>query len=164
MLHIDDGAVLLMDTRNPDKRSTLRKQGTLHPHPEAVTAESFQNSDFFDPQDLVQVKYEMLRRVEAEQASVSQAAQEFGLSRPSFYQAQTALQQGGLAGLIRQKPGPRRAHKLTAPVLEFLEETRAAQPTLRYAELAQQARKRFGVQIHPRTIERVVSRRQKKLR
>lgn len=151
-------------TRDPDKHNTLRKQGTLHPHPDAVSAESFQNSDFFDPQDLVQVKYEMLRRVEAEQASVSQAAQEFGLSRPSFYQAQTAFQQSGLAGLIRQKPGPRRAHKLTAQVLDFLKGTRAAQPTLQYAELAQQARKRFGVQIHPRTIERVISRRQKKLR
>src|SRR5882672_10224131 len=134
-------------TRDPDKRNTLRKQGTLHPHPDAVSAESFQNSDFFDPQDLVQVKYEMLRRVEAEQASVSQAAQEFGLSRPSFYQAQAAFQQSGLAGLIRQKPGPWRARKLTAQVLDFVEETRAAHPTLRYAELARQARKRIGVRV-----------------
>src|SRR5260370_15879530 len=29
-------------------------------------------------------------------SSVSKAAQEFGLSRPSFYQAQTAFQQSGL--------------------------------------------------------------------
>ena len=151
-------------TRDAGKRSTLLKQGALHPNPETVRAESFQNSDFFDPRDLVQVKYEMLRRVEAEQSSVSQAAEEFGLSRPTFYQTQSAFQQGGLAGLIRQKPGPRRAHKLTAQVLDFLDQTRAGQPALRYTELAQQARKRFGVEIHPRTIQRVLSRRQKKRR
>lgn len=151
-------------TRDAGKRSTLQKQGALHPHPETVRAEFFQSSDFFDPRDLVQVKYEMLRRVEAEQASVSQAAEEFGLSRPTFYQTQSAFQQGGLAGLIRQKPGPRRAHKLTTQVLDFLDQIRAGQPALPYTELAQQARKRFGVQIHPRTIERVLSRRQKKRR
>ena len=147
-----------------DKPSLLRKQGTLHPHPEAVTAASFQDNDFFDPRDLVQVKYEMLRRVESEKASVSQAAQEFGLSRPSFYQAQKALQQSGLGGLLPQKPGPRRAHKVTAEVLEFLEQRRAEQPALRFSELAQQTQKRFRVPIHPRTIERVLLRRQKKRR
>ena len=34
----------------------------LHPHPETVTAALFQDSAFFDPDDLIQVKYEMLRR------------------------------------------------------------------------------------------------------
>ncbi|SPF51822.1 hypothetical protein SBA4_4730004 [Candidatus Sulfopaludibacter sp. SbA4] len=104
----------------------------------------------------------MLRRVAAERTPVSRAAKEAGLSRPSFYQAQTALQQGGLVGLIPQKPGPRGAHKLTAPVLDFLERQRAAQPHSRYSELARQLQEKFGVPIHPRTIERMLSRRQKK--
>jgi hypothetical protein len=77
------------------------KQGVLHPHPESVTAALFQDSSFFDPSDLIQVKYEMLRRVEAEQIPVSRAAHEAGLSRPSFYQAQAAIQQIGLAGSWR---------------------------------------------------------------
>lgn len=146
------------------KRGTLRQQGVLHPHPEAVTAALFQHSGFFDPHDLVQVKYEMLRRVQAERTPVSQAAREAGLSRPSFYQAQTALQQVGLAGLIPQKPGPRRAHKLTDPVLEFLDRQRASQPSLRFSELARQVKEQFNMPIHPRTIQRVLSRRQKKRR
>src|ERR1035441_2528887 len=116
-----------MDSGEDAKRSLLRKQGVLHPHPEAVTAPLFQDSGFFDPQDLIQVKYEMLRRVQVEQATVSQASQEAGLSRPAFYQAQASLQGSGLTGLIPQKPGPRSAHKLTAPVPAFLRQKRAAQ-------------------------------------
>ena len=74
------------------KRQTLRRHGTLNPHPETVTFPLFQNSDFFDANDLVQVKYEMLRQVHVDKRSVSESACPFGLSRPSFYQAQTAFQ------------------------------------------------------------------------
>jgi transposase len=151
-----------MEPGETDKRSLLLKQGVLHPHPEAVTTPLFQDSSFFDPQDLMQVKYEMLRRVQVDQATVSQASQEAGLSRPAFYQAQAGLQSSGLVGLIPQKPGPRGAHKLTVPVLAFLRQKRAAQPELTFSQLAQEAGREFGIQIHPRTIERVLSQRQKK--
>ena len=153
-----------MDPAKDAKRRLLRQQGVLHPHPEAVTAALFQGSSFFDPGDLIQVKYEMLRRVEADQIPVSRAAHEAGLSRPSFYQAQAALQREGLAGLIPQKPGPHGAHKLTAQVLDFLDRQRASQPDLKFAELARVVKQQLGVTVHPRTIERVLSRRQKKRR
>jgi len=145
------------------KRSLLRKQGVLHPHPETVTAPLFHDSGFFDPQDLIQVKYEMLRRVQIEHTTVSRASQEAGMSRPAFYQAHASLEDNGLAGLIPQKPGPRGAHKLTAPVLTFLRQKRAAQPELTFSELAKEAGKEFDIQIHPRTIERVLLQLQKKL-
>jgi len=151
-----------MDADKDAKRRLLRKQGVLHPHPEAVTAALFQEGGFFDPNDLIQVKYEMLRRVEAEQVPVSRAAHESGLSRPSFYQAQAALQREGLAGLIPQKSGPHGAHKLTGQVLDFLDRQRASQPNQGYSELARLLQEQLGVTVHPRTIERVLSRRQKK--
>lgn len=153
-----------MESPKEAKRRLLRHQGVLHPHPEAVTAALFQDSSFFDPDDLIQVKYEMLRRVEADQVPISQAAHEAGLSRPSFYHAQTAMQQSGLTGLIPQKPGPRGAHKLTAQVLEFLEKQQSSQPHLKFAELARLMQKQLGITVHPRTIERVLARRQKKRR
>src|SRR6266567_7851532 len=153
-----------MGSSKDAKRRLLRQQGVLHPHPESVTAALFQDSGFFDPCDLIQVKYEMLRRVEAEQLPVSRAAIEAGLSRPSFYQAQAALQQGGLAGLIPQKPGPHGAHKLTAQVLDFLDRQRARQPEMKGAELARLVQDQLGITVHPRTVERVLSRRQKKRR
>ncbi len=151
-----------MDDPQDAKRRLLRQQGVLHPRPSAVTAEIFQASRFFDPHDLIQVKYEMLRRVETEQPPVSQAAQQAGLSRPTFYHAQAALRQGGLAGLIPQKPGPRGAHKLTVSVVDFLVRQRASQPQLKFAELARQVKEQWGVAVHPRTIGRVLARRQKK--
>jgi len=153
-----------MNSPKDAKCRLLRQQGVLHPHPAAVTAALFQDSSFFDASDLIQVKYEMLRRVEAEQIPVSRAAHEAGLSRPSFYQAQAALQQSGLAGLIPQKPGPHGAHKLTAPVMDFLQRQRASQPDLKYAELARLVQDQLGVTVHPRTIQRVLSRPQKKRR
>jgi hypothetical protein len=66
----------------------LTPAGDSQSHPQDVTHPRFQASAFFDPDDLLQVKYEMLREVRMEQRPVAQTAREFGLSRPSFYQAQ----------------------------------------------------------------------------
>ena len=44
------------------KTRSLREHHALHPHPEAVRDEAFQQHEFFDPKDRVQVRYEMLRR------------------------------------------------------------------------------------------------------
>jgi len=139
---------------NRGKLETLKQHGTLNPHPQKVTHELFHRSDFFDPKDLLQVKYEMLRQVRIEDRSVSQAATTFGFSRPSFYQAQTAFRQAGLTGLIPQKRGPRRAHKLTPEVLRYLKQMRTEQPVLSSEELVQRVEQHFGIRIHPRTIER----------
>src|SRR3972149_6606270 len=95
----------MAQTRPDPKLEALRLQGCLHPHPERVTDPVFAASDFFDPRDGVQVKYEMLRRVRVEGQPVSQSAQACGFSRPSFYQAQVALARDGLAGLVPKKKG-----------------------------------------------------------
>ena len=143
---------------------SLRELGTLNPRPQAVTDDLFTASEFFDPRDLVQVKYEMLRRVEKGGRTISEAATRFGFSRPSFYQAQAAFQAGGLARLVPRKRGPRRAHKLTAEILEFMRETRQQDPSLPTAGLVRRIKERFGLAVHPRTIERGWARSQKKRR
>ena len=56
------------------KAPELAASRTLNPRPEAVVDEGFRGSEFFDARDLVQVKYEMVRRVEADGVSVSAAA------------------------------------------------------------------------------------------
>jgi len=147
--------------RNPGKQQTLRQQGTLNPRPHEVTHPLFRASDFFDPDDLLQVKYEMLREVRVQQRPVSQTAREFGLSRPSFYQAQVSFEQGGLSGLLPHKRGPKSGHKLTGRVLQFLAERRAAQPDLSFAQLAELVKEKFALQVHPRSIERQLSREKK---
>ena len=43
------------------------------------------------PHDAVQVQYEMLRRVSVGRVSVTEASDEYGVSRPTYYQAQANL-------------------------------------------------------------------------
>jgi len=144
--------------RHSDKADSLKRQGTLNPRPNAIKSELFQGSDFFDPRDLVQTKYEMLRGARVEGSPVSRTAATFGFSRPTFYQTRAAFERHGLAGLIPRKRGPRRAHKLTPEVVEFVEQSRAQDESLGAGGLANLIEERFGVSIHPRTIERTLSR------
>jgi hypothetical protein len=147
---------------NPDKQQTLREFGTLNPHPQGVTYPLFQDSDFFDPHDLVQVKYEMLRQVRVDRQPISQTAREFGFSRPSFYQTQFTFEQGGLSGLLPHKRGPKSGHKLTAIVMQFVAEQRVAQPGLSFVQLAELVKQNFDLQVHPRSIERQLLREKKR--
>jgi transposase len=144
---------------NDDKEATLRRHHALNPRPEDVSDPAFRAGDpFFDARDFVQVKYEMLRRAREEGSTVSGAAAAFGLSRPSFYEAKAAFASGGLPGLLPKRPGPRRAHKLSDAVVARLEEARAAEPSLSSSELAEVVRTEFGLQVHPRSVERALAR------
>jgi transposase len=150
-------------TKLPDRKSqALRQRDSLHPHPEKVADPLFATPNFFDARDLVQVKYEMVRRVQADRQPVSSSARAFGFSRPSFYQAQARLQSGGLPALVPQKPGPRRRHKLDAEVMTFLQKLRSEDPSLRPPDLVDRIMKRFGRRVHVRSVERALARQGKK--
>lgn len=138
------------------KRHALQTTGTFNPRADQVRHALFQQSGFFDPQDLLQLKYETLRALEAEDFSIAQAARDFGLSRPTIYQAQGQFQHGGLEGLLPRKRGPHQAHKLTAPVRQYLLGLAGNQPALPAKELARRVRQRFKVKLHPRTIQKAL--------
>jgi transposase len=146
---------------NP-KLESLRQQASLNPRPDTVQDSLFISSDFFDVHDLVQVKYEMLRRVHHEGESITEAAKAFGFSRPTFYEAREALEQGGLPGLVPKKRGPRRAHKLSKEIVEFLQQQLSEDSSLRSPELARRVQEKFGVRVHPRSVERALTRLEKK--
>jgi transposase len=145
------------------KGESLRRQGVLNPRPQKVTDPLFRRSEFFDPRDLVQVKYEMLRRVQVEGSPITEAVRTFGFSRPVFYQAQTLYHGAGLPGLIPQRPGPRHAHKLSDTILDFLLQQQLRDPMLRAPALAELLRTQFELAVHPRSIERALERRRKKV-
>jgi transposase len=147
--------------RDP-KWHSLHAQGVLNRRAETVTDTLFRELDFFDSRDLLQVKYEMLRRVEIDRYSVSAAAAAFGLSRPSFYEARAAWQREGLAGLFPKKRGPHGGHKLTEEIVTFLRAERGLDASLKPPELAEQVATHFGVQVHPRSIDRVLQQAKKK--
>ncbi len=145
------------------KTDSLREQGCLHPHPEKVTDEAFVENEFFDARDLLQVKYEMLRRVRVDGLAVSHVAVGFGLSRQSYYQALAAHLAGGLPALRPRKPGPRRAHKLSDKVIAVLRQALVEQPDMSSRDLVALVQKRFAMSVHPRSIERALARQEKKL-
>jgi transposase len=140
------------------KVQALRAERSLNPRPEAVSDERFSSSGFLDARDLVQVKYEMVRRARVDGEPVGRAAAGFGFSRPSFYAAERALDEGGLAALVPARPGPRGAHKLTAEVVTFARERRANDPGLSSAALVGLIGERFGVRVHRRSVERALAR------
>jgi transposase len=149
--------------RPPDPKLTaLRERGTLNPKAGSVRDPLFATELFFDARDLVQVKYEMVRQVRVDKKSISNSARAFGFSRPAFYQADAALERGGLAALIPRKPGPRRAHKLSDAIVDVLVQVRGADDSLRTPDLVRLVQQRFGVSVHPRSITRALRRREKK--
>jgi transposase len=141
------------------KAEALRAARALNPRPEMVSDPAFARSEFLDARDLVQVKYEMVRRVRVEGNPISGTAAAFGFSRPSFYEAAAALEAEGLSGLVPQRPGPRRAHKLTDEIVEAAQGALDADPALRAGDLVGMIHDRFGINVHPRSIERALARR-----
>jgi len=146
----------------PTKIDRLREMGMLNAQPQRVRAPWFESSGFFDANDLVQVKYEMLRHARQDGVTKAEAAELFGVSRPTFYQAEAAFEHAGLAGLLPQPRGPKSAHKLTAQVMDLIEQHRGSGGPLQARELAQLVQSRLGISVHPRSIERAIARKKKR--
>ena len=142
------------------KINVLGQHGALHPHPEQVQDELFERNEFFDPRDLVQVRYEMLRRRQVDGQPVTEVATAFGVSRQAFYVTETAFAQKGIVGLLPRPRGPQRAHKCTDEILDFVEQWATDSPA--GADISEAVQKRFGVAIHPRSLVRALGRRKKK--
>ena len=145
-------------SRPDPKEAALAGARCLNPHPEQVTDPAFLASEFFDARDAVQVKYEMVRKVKADGAPVTEAAAAFGYSRPAYYAAAAALERSGLEGLVPAKPGPRGGHKLTGEILTWAEQQLASSPGLRPAQLVPLIQESFGVRVHPRSVEKALAR------
>ena len=144
------------------KAAALRDERALHLHPEAVEDENFRTHEFFDPRDLVQVRYEMLRRHRVEGRAVTDVARTFGVSRQGFYKTDVAFESQGVPGLLPRRRGPKRAHKCTDEILDFAEQWRATAETRE--TVSQAVRNRFGITINDRSIERALTRYKKKRR
>ena len=139
----------------------LKRTGTLNPAPTAVSDTLFRENPFFDSKDLLQVRYEMLRRHRLEGTSIVDVASAFGVSRPTFYQAQSAFERAGLTGLLPKRRGPKEGHKLSADVIEHVGNLKAASPGLTTVECIQAVKDKFGITVHRRSLERALSAKKK---
>jgi transposase len=143
------------------KSEALARDGALNPHPEAVRDALFADNPFFDPADLVQVRYEMVRRHQVDGQAISAVAANFGVSRPTFYKAQATLTAAGLAGLLPAQRGPKAGHKLSAELLAFDADLRARHPEISMSQRLDAIEAQFGVRVHRRSLERAVLRKKK---
>ncbi len=138
-----------------EKTKHLKENGAFNPKASEVRDELFLKNCFFDPHDIVQVKYEMLRKVEKEQVEVKEAARLFGMSRPYYYRIKTAFDQKGITGLLPEKRGPKRPFKVTDEVVRFINEAVKADPSATNQQIADKIESSLAVTFHPRTIERI---------
>jgi transposase len=128
----------------------LAEVGLVHPNPAGVRAALFVGRrPFFLAEDKVQVKYEMLRAHVVDGAAVKAAAELHGYSRAAFYLVQAAFAERGMAGLMDDRRG--RPVKVTPEIASFLA---GAEPSLSAVDLTEEVARRFGVSLHPRTLER----------
>jgi len=143
--------------KKPDPKSLeLKRTATLNPRPQSVADPLFKENPFFDPKDLLQVRYEMLRRHRVEGVSVVEVASRFGVSRPTLYQTQAAFEQAGLSGLLPKPRGPKQGHKLTAQIIEYVRLLRVSNPGLSTVGALRAIKERFGITVHRRSLERAL--------
>ena len=151
-------------SRRDAKADALRAHGALHPRPQAVQAPLFASHDFFDPRDLVQVKYEMLRQVDVEGAPWRARPTRLGSRARRSIRRRPPSSNAGIAGLVPRKRGPHGAHKLDDAVMAFVATLRAEDPALSVRALLPRIHDRFGLDVHPRSLERALRRAEKKRR
>jgi transposase len=147
---------------NAAKRQALLQSGTLNKSAAKVVDPKFKNMAFFDPNDILQVKYEMLRSAQKDGARIQQASKTFGFSRITFYKTEKAFKKSGLVGILPQKKGPRRAHKLSGEVMEFVSQLIEQKPDIKSDVIREEIKDRFNLSVHRRSIERAIEKSKKK--
>jgi transposase len=150
-------SVTLSDMASNQKRRALNAHGTLNPEPKKVTAEQFRHHrEFFDADDRLQVRYEMLRGPAVGELTVTDACAAFGVSRQTFYTLRRAFDAQGIAGLFEGKRGRKGPLKASGEVVEFVRAAKTAEPSLSGAHIARLVDQKFGVVLHRRTVERLL--------
>lgn len=141
----------------PLKLRHLKQAGLLHRNPERIRDPLFtEHPDFFDPRDLLQVRYEALRAHLVDGDQVARVCRRFGTSRQTFYAILEKFVENGSSGLLPDKPGPKGPSKLSVDVLSFARAQYDRRPEVSGAELAGRIESKFGISIHKRTMERLL--------
>ena len=139
-----------------DKTEFLKKEGMINPKPERVTHPLFQTHDFFDPLDLPQVRYEMLRIARVDELAVTEACQVFGFSREYFYRLERDFMSRGYVGLLCSPRGRRPLVALNQEIVNFIIHRKMSEPHLTGEDLRKELKNVCQVECSRRTIERIV--------
>ncbi len=146
-----------MQKRKTEKQKNLDEAGVLNSHADRVQDPLFQESpEFFDAQDNLQVRYEMLRAHLVDGDNISSICKRFGVSRQTFYNVQEKFLSEGTIGLLPKPSGPKGASKLTTDVVTFIEEQLGNDQAISCNNIMLQVEKQFGVSFHRRTLEKLL--------
>ena len=138
------------------KTKFLRKEGLINPKPERVTHPLFQSHEFFDPLDLPQVRYELLRAARIEHSTVSDACKLFGFSREYFYRLERDFMAHGYAGLMGSSQGRRPLIALNQDLVNFIIHRKMMDPSLTGEDLRKEIKTAYRVECSRRTVERII--------
>lgn len=141
------------------KREALKEAKAWNPDAELVKADIFHSHPFFDPEDRVQVKYEMIRAREIERVPLKEACAQFCFTRESYRHILERFHAEGIKGLFERTRGRRGPIKAKEPVREFIREEYARNKGLSAEDLALLCSQKFDVAISQRTIFRVLEKR-----
>ncbi len=135
----------------------LKNQGLLNPSPERVTHPLFNTKAFFDPRDLPQVRYEMLRAARVEQIPVAKACRLLGFSREYFYRLERAFNERGYVALLGSRMGRPPLLALNQEIVSFIVHRKLESPRLSGEDLRKEILKLYKVDCSRRTVERIIA-------
>jgi len=138
------------------KIDRLKESGTLNPHPESVTDALFSDGAFFDRNDLLQVRYEMIRS-HTKSVTLKEIAKRYGMSVPTCVRLKRDYREGGMQALIPSRPGPRGPRKITPEMLEFAKTHLKQHANTSIRCLAELVSEKFKVNIHFSGLHRALS-------
>lgn len=144
------------DNMAENKKRFLEQEGLINPKPERVSHLLFETLDFFDPLDLPQVRYEMIRVARVENVSVAEACKLFGFSREYFYKLERAFMARGYVALIGSTMGRRPIIALNQEVVNFIVHRKIEEPKLSGENLRKEIQRLYNVDCSRRTVERIV--------
>lgn len=138
------------------KKQFLRKEGLINPKPERVCYKHFESNDFFDPMDLPQVRYEMIRTARVENISVANACRLFGFSREYFYKLERKFMEHGFVALLGSQKGRRPLIALNNEIVNFIIHRKVDNPNLSGEDLRKEILKIHKLDCSRRTVERII--------
>ncbi len=135
----------------------LKKEGLINNKAEKVNHPLFETVKFFDPLDLPQVRYEMLRAVRVENMFIVKACKEFGFSREYFYQLEREFNKYGFSSLLRTSVvGCRPVIALNQEIVNYLIYRKIEEPKLSGEKLCKEINVIYKVKCEKRTVERII--------
>ena len=138
------------------KKKFLEQEGLINPKPERVSHPLFETLNFFDPLDLPQVRYEMIRAARVGNISVSEACKLFGFSREYFYKLERSFMARGYVALLGSTMGRRPIIAINQEVVNFIVHRKIEEPKVSGENLRQEIRRLYNVDCSRRTVERAV--------